>query len=177
MLLNRNNKEISIVKLTAAAMKEGWSPKGKSHKQTLSRVLHIEIRRGGDRALFAKGSRPGRWKLSAAGVQYANENVHMAIVYSAPDCFVLRPALLETESERPSAFKRVEKIINDSKTKKVDHADLIYPAVSALLANPDELEALADKLGLAEDGILTTEQIWEYASRPQNPDSSTDNRD
>ena len=71
--MKRNNKEISIVELTAEAIKDGWSPKGKSPKQTLSSVLHDEIRRRGDRARFAKGRRPGTWKLSTAGVNYANE--------------------------------------------------------------------------------------------------------
>ena len=172
VLLTRNNKEISIVELTAEAMKVGWSPKGKSPKKTLSSVLHNEIRRRGDCARFAKGSRPGKWKLSAAGVQYANEITHMDLVYSSPDTYVLRP-----EIETPAAFKRVEKLINDSKTKKVEHANLIYSAVQALLANPDELEAMADNLGLTKDDGLTTEQIWEYANRLQSPDSLTDDQD
>ena len=79
VLATRNNKEISIVELTAEAMKADWSPKGKSPKQTLSSVLHNEIRRRGDRSRFAKGRRPGTWRLSTAGVHYANEQVCMAL--------------------------------------------------------------------------------------------------
>jgi hypothetical protein len=73
VLMNRNNKETSIVELTAEAIDAGWSPKGKSPKQTLSSALHNEIRQRGDYARFAKGRRPGMWKLSTAGVNYANE--------------------------------------------------------------------------------------------------------
>ena len=79
MLANRNNKQISIVELTAEAIKAGWSPKGKSPKRTLSSVLHSEIRRRGNLARFAKGKRPGMWKLSTAGVYYANEQICMAL--------------------------------------------------------------------------------------------------
>ena len=66
-------------------MKAGWSPKGRSPKQTLSSVLHNEIRRRGDRARFAKGKRPGMWKLSEAGVDYANEQICMALHATEPD--------------------------------------------------------------------------------------------
>ena len=79
VLINRNYKEISIMELTAEAIDAGWSPKGKSRKQTLSSALHSEIRRRGDRARFAKGRRPGTWKLSTAGVYYANEQVCLAL--------------------------------------------------------------------------------------------------
>ena len=169
VLMNLNNKEISIVELTAAAMKEGWSSKGKYPKQTLSATLRNEIKRRGSRARFAKGSRPGTWKLSTAGVQYANEQAHLALVYSHPDAYVLRPVLTETEIQCPLALKRLEKIIIDSKTNKALVPAVIGHAVSALLANPDELEVLADKLGLAEDDILTPEQIWEYANNVDEP--------
>ena len=84
--MKRNNKEISIVELTAEAIKDGWSPKGKSPKQALSSVLQNEIRRRGDRARFAKGRRPGTWKLSTAGVNYANEQICMALHANEP-CF------------------------------------------------------------------------------------------
>ena len=85
VLLNRNNEEISIVELAAEAMKAGWSPKGRSPEQTLSRVLRNEIRRRGSLARFAKGNRPGMWKLSTAGVYYANEQVCMALLTTEPD--------------------------------------------------------------------------------------------
>ena len=85
VLTNRNNKEIPIVELSADAMKAGWSPKGKSPKQTLSNVLHSEIRRRGSLARFAKGRRPGTWKLSSAGVSYANEQICMALHATEPD--------------------------------------------------------------------------------------------
>ena len=83
--MNRNNKEISIVELIAEAIGAGWSPKGKSPQKTLSSVLHNEIRRRGDRTRFAKGRRPGTWKLSKAGVHYANEQVCMALHATEPD--------------------------------------------------------------------------------------------
>lgn len=85
VLANRNNKEISIVELTAEAMQAGWSPKGKSPKQTLNSVLRNEIRRRGSLARFAKGSQPGRWKLSTAGVYYANEQICMTLLQTEPD--------------------------------------------------------------------------------------------
>jgi len=85
VLISRNNKEISIVDLTAEAIDAGWSPRGKSPRQTLSSALHNEIRRRGNRARFAKGRRPGSWKLSAAGVYYANEQVCMALHATEPD--------------------------------------------------------------------------------------------
>ena len=46
-----------------------------------------------------------------------------------------------------------------------------------LLDSPDELEALADRLEIPEDGTLTQEDIWEEAYRLLHPDSSTDDRD
>ena len=85
VLATRNNKEITVAQLTAEAMKAGWSPKGKSPKRTLIAALHNEIRRRGDRARFAKGRQPGMWKLSKAGVHYANEQVCMALHATEPD--------------------------------------------------------------------------------------------
>jgi hypothetical protein len=85
VLASRDNKEITIVELTAEAVKAGWSPKGKSPRRTLSSVLHNEIRRRGDRSRFAKGRRPETWTLSTAGVHYANEQVCMALSSTEPD--------------------------------------------------------------------------------------------
>jgi len=85
VLASRNNKEITIAELTAEAMKAGWSPKGRSPRQTLSRVLHNGIKRRGDRARFAKGGRPESWRLSTAGVHYANEQICMALSATEPD--------------------------------------------------------------------------------------------
>ena len=98
--MNRNNKEIAIAELTAEAMKAGWSPKGKSPKRTLSSVLHNEIRRRGSLARFAKGSRPGMWKLSTAGVHYANEQICMALLATEPDTGMQWP------SEWPTALMK-----------------------------------------------------------------------
>jgi hypothetical protein len=46
-----------------------------------------------------------------------------------------------------------------------------------LLDSPDELEALADRLKIPPEGMLTSDQVWAEAYRLQNPDSSTDGRD
>jgi hypothetical protein len=104
VLINRNNKDISTVELTAEAMKAGWSPKGTSPKQTLSAALHSEIRRRGDRARFAKGKRPGMWKLSAAGVEYANEQICMALHATEPDTS-MQMALLMKASDCSDAYE------------------------------------------------------------------------
>ena len=98
VLMNRNNKDISIVELTAEAMQAGWSPKGKSPKQTLSGVLRNEIRRRGSLARFAEGKRPGRWKLSTAGVYFAYEHTCMALLATEPDTG-MRMALLMTADD------------------------------------------------------------------------------
>ncbi len=98
VLMDRNNKEISIVELTAEAMKAGWSPKGKSPKQTLSNALRNEIRRRGSLARFAEGKRPGRWKLSTAGVYFAYEHTCMALLATEPDS-AMRMALLMTADD------------------------------------------------------------------------------
>ena len=93
VLMNRNNKEISIVELTAAAMKEGWSSNGKSPEQTLSSALHNEIRRRGRPRSVRQGQPAWNWKLTTAGIHYANEQICMALLTTEPDTG-MRMALL-----------------------------------------------------------------------------------
>ncbi len=98
VLMERDNKEIPVAELTAEAMHAGWSPKGKAPKQTLSSALRNEIRRRGSLARFAQGSQPGIWKLSTAGVYYANEQTCMALIDGEPDTG-MRMALLMTAGD------------------------------------------------------------------------------
>ena len=84
VLASRDNEEISIEELTAEAMEAGWSPKDKAPRQTLSRVLQNEIRRG-SRSRFAKGRQSESWRLTTAGVLYANEQICLALSATEPD--------------------------------------------------------------------------------------------
>ena len=106
VLMNRNNKEIPIVELSADAMKAGWSPntKGRSPRQTLSAALRNEIKRRGSLARFAKGRRPGTWRLSTAGIYYANEHVCMALHATEPDTS-MQMALLMKASDYSDAYE------------------------------------------------------------------------
>ena len=73
VLKHRRNEEVSIVELTAAAFADGWRPRGKNPKRALGDALRHEIKTRGDRARYARGTRPGWWKLSAAGLVYEDE--------------------------------------------------------------------------------------------------------
>ena len=68
VLKKRKNKEMTANDLLAACQEAGWKPEGKTPKQTLVAAIQNEIKRKGDKARFAKGSTPGTWKLSDAGV-------------------------------------------------------------------------------------------------------------
>ena len=68
VLRRRKNKEMSANDLLTACQEAGWKPEGKTPKQTLVAAIQNEIKRKGDKARFAKGSTPGTWKLSDAGV-------------------------------------------------------------------------------------------------------------
>jgi hypothetical protein len=69
VLKHRRNDAVSIAELTAAAIAAGWSPRGKNPKHTLGAALLNEIKQRGDCARYAKGSRRGTRKLSAAGLR------------------------------------------------------------------------------------------------------------
>jgi len=74
-----------IAELTAAAIADGWRPRGKNPKRALGDALRYEIKQRGDRARYARGSRRGMWRLSEAGLRYEDEEDIMARFDADPE--------------------------------------------------------------------------------------------
>jgi hypothetical protein len=59
-----------------------------------------------------------------------------------------------------------------------EHQDMEVQVVyQKLMDSPDDLEALADRLGITDDDILTSEQVWAEARRLWAQSSSTGGQD
>jgi len=85
VLKHRRNEDVSIVELTAAAIADGWRPRGENPKRALGDALRYEIKQRGDRARYARGTRPGWWKLSEAGLRYEDKEDIMARFDADPE--------------------------------------------------------------------------------------------
>jgi hypothetical protein len=85
VLKHRKNEEVSIAELATAAIADGWRPRGKNPRRALGGALRYEIKARGDRARFVRGSRPGWWRLSEAGLRYEDEEDILARFDADPE--------------------------------------------------------------------------------------------